>query len=294
MGYFTSILEEEYNNLSLWYIVSFISGIIFYFTLESEPSTQLVTLVFLSSLPLLYLRKYNLLLQFISSLTVAFAMGVLVGKYRVANLNPISIEKAVISKIDGVVESIKPATKGMQITLKNTKIHKLQSGILYKVRISVQKKYFKEIFIHDKIRLLTKLYKSQNAILPSGYNFGFYAYMAEIGATGYAMSDIEVMSRNEDVTKGFVFRIRKKIYNKLIDSLGSFNGNFAAAILLGETKGVDKDLMKDMRQSGISHILCVSGLHLSLVAMIFLYLLDFCLIYPILWLLIIILKELQP
>ena len=34
----------------------------------------------------------------------------------------------------------------------------------------------------------------QNAILPSGYNFGFYAYMSEIGATGYTMSKIDVIS----------------------------------------------------------------------------------------------------
>lgn len=67
---------------------------------------------------------------------------------------------------------------------------------------------------------------------------------------------------------GIVYKIRKIIYNRLIDNLGSLKGNFAAAILLGETKAIDRQLMKDMRQSGISHILCVSGLHLSLVAMI--------------------------
>nr|WP_241773766.1 ComEC/Rec2 family competence protein [Rickettsia asembonensis] len=33
-------------------------------------------------------------------------------------------------------------------------------------------------------------------------------------------------------------------------------------------KGLNRQIMQDMRQNGISHVLCVSGLHLSLVVMI--------------------------
>jgi len=51
--------------------------------------------------------------------------------------------------------------------------------------------------------------------------------------------------------------------------MGSREGNFAAAILIGETKAIPIDVAKNMRDSGIAHILSVSGLHLSLVAMLF-------------------------
>ena len=55
----------------------------------------------------------------------------------------------------------------------------------------------------------------------------------------------------------------------MIEVLGVENGNFAAAILIGETKAIPKDISENMRNSGVAHILSVSGLHLSLVAMIF-------------------------
>ncbi len=262
-------LEAEYHNISLWYFVSFLSGIIVYFTLESEPSTKFLLFAFCFSLPLLYLKKYGIFLQFISCIIVTFIIGILVGKYRKINIDPASIEKPIISQVSGVVESIKPTIKGMQIILQEAQIHKLSTEPLYKVRINIPKKYSKEIFLNDKIQLLSKLFIPQNAILPSGYNFGFYAYMSEIGATGYTMSKIDVISRNDQLHKGFVFKIRKHIYDRLIKGLGADKGNFAAAILLGETRGLDKEIMQNMRQSGISHILCVSGLHLSLVAMIF-------------------------
>jgi competence protein ComEC len=262
-------LEAEYQNISLWYFVSFLTGIIVYFTLESEPKLQSVLFAFFASIPLLYIKKYSIFLQFLSCLILAFMLGMLVAKYRKDNLDPVSIEKPIISQISGIVESIKPTIKGMQVILSDTKIYKLSEKPRYKVKINIPVKYSQDIFLHDEIKLLAKLFIPQNAILPSGYNFGFYAYMAGIGATGYAMSMIEIVSKNDKLHQGFVFKIRKYIYSRLIKGLGKDKGNFAAAILLGETSGLDREIMQNMRQSGISHILCVSGLHLSLVAMIF-------------------------
>ncbi|MDE8611546.1 palindromic element RPE5 domain-containing protein [Rickettsia felis] len=106
----------------------------------------------------------------------------------------------------------------------------------------------KEIRVNDRITLLAKLYKPQNAILPGGYDFGFYAY---IGANGYAMSQPQIIERNETNFDSFIYRVRIFIYNNLIEKLGKDKGNFAAAILLGETKGLNRQIMQDMRQSGI-------------------------------------------
>lgn len=116
--------------------------------------------------------------------------------------------------------------------------------------------------------MLTKLYKPQRRAI-GGYDFGFYAYFAGISATGYAMSGPKILSPNNTVIKGVMYKVRKIIYDNLIKTIGNIKGNIAAAILLGETKGIDRQLMQTMQRSGISHILCVSGLHLSLGAMIF-------------------------
>ncbi|MCZ6884214.1 MAG: ComEC/Rec2 family competence protein, partial [Rickettsia endosymbiont of Ixodes ricinus] len=116
--------------------------------------------------------------------------------------------------------------------------------------------------------MLAKLYKPQNSILPGGYDFGFYAYLSNIGANGYAMSEPQIIERNKINFDSFIYKICIHIYNNLIEKLGKDKGNFAAAILLGETKGLNRQIMQDMRQNSISHVLCVSGLHLSLVVMI--------------------------
>ncbi len=47
------ILEQEYHNLSLWYCVSFIAGIVTYFTLVNEPSCLLIVSMPIIALPLI-------------------------------------------------------------------------------------------------------------------------------------------------------------------------------------------------------------------------------------------------
>lgn len=261
-------LEQEYYNLSLWYFVSFISGIIFYFSLSFEPPWLLIMLIFLGSLLLLYLRRYGLLWHLISGIIVAFTFSLLISKYRILNVNTITLGEPIISKVDGTVESIKFTTKGIQIILSKAKIYKLNTSF-EKIRISVPTKYSSNISVNERISLLTKLYKAQRSTIAGGCDFGFYAYFAGISATGYAMSGPEILSSNNTVIKGGMYKVRKIIYDNLIKTIGNIKGNIAAAILLGETKGIDKQLIQTMQRSGISHILCVSGLHLSLVAMIF-------------------------
>ncbi len=79
-------LEQEYHNLSLWYCVSFISGIVTYFSLENEPSFLVISSLSLFILPLIILRRH-ILWRFILSLIIAFFFGLLISKYRTYSTN---------------------------------------------------------------------------------------------------------------------------------------------------------------------------------------------------------------
>ena len=179
--------------------------------------------------------------------------------------NPIN--KTMTSTIEGKVEQIKPSARGMQITLQNVHLSKHRS--LNKVRINVASKLAADITYGDLVRLKAKLFPLQSGVLPGTYDFGFYMYMSGIEASGYALTNLEILDSNQSFFNQRTQSIRRSIYDRLISSLGSANGNFAAAILIGETKAIPKKIAEDMRNSGVAHILSVSGLHLSLVAMIF-------------------------
>ena len=267
-NYISTKLEEEYNHLSLWYFVAFIGGIVIYFSLKVEPQLDYIIASMAICFILLYFSKNNLPARFAVSLAIASIIGISVAKFRVSNLNVPQIEHSIVSQVEGRIESVKPTTTGMQVILRDVAVLK-NAASLEKIRLNISSKYMNEISINDEISLLAQLFKPRSNVLPNGYNFGFYNYFAEIGATGYAMSKPVILKTNENETGTIIYRVRKNVYSRLLQILGSLEGNFAAAILLGETRGIDKALMKTMRTTGISHILCVSGLHLTLVAMIF-------------------------
>ncbi len=262
-------LEAEYHLLSLWYFVFLLSGIIFYFAFLISVDFGTILILSTGSLTSIVLQKYGIFWRFVRGLIIAFAMGMLLASFRTKNLDTRVILAQVITEVEGDVQQVKPTINGYQITLQNVWLQKTRYGTPTKIRINVAERFSNEFLINNRIKLLAKLFPLSSSILPGGYDFGFYSYYSGIGATGYAMSKIKIKKQNGKEQSNLIYKIRKSIYESLIEGLGKTRGNFAAAILLGETKGIESGVMQDMRQSGISHILCVSGLHLSLVAIMF-------------------------
>lgn len=64
-----------------------------------------------------------------------------------------------------------------------------------------------------------------------------------------------------------MWQLKQKCTQRLIDSLGEEQGGVLATILLGSKERLDAGVKALYRQSGISHILAISGLHISLVGM---------------------------
>jgi ComEC/Rec2-related protein len=266
--YIKNILELDYHNLNLWNIVSFICGIIIFFHFTSlEEISYLIILSSIFILILIYYFKYeDIIWRFLILLCLFFSFGILVSKLKLSRItNEIMIQEEVISKIEASIESIRPTPYGYELILNNIYIYRLYQK-LSKIKINISKKHtINELNVGDRISLLAKLYRPKTNLLPFTYDFGFYAKLAGISANGYAMSLVTILEIS-NIGKSFISKLRLKIYNYLIKNLGNINGNFAASIIIGEARGLDKDVMQDMRQSGISHILCVSGLHLTIVA----------------------------
>lgn len=75
-NYIQNKLEEEYSYLSLWYFVSFISGIIIYFSLRDEPSLNCIIPLTLCSLLIFILARNNLFARFAVLRMIALMFGI--------------------------------------------------------------------------------------------------------------------------------------------------------------------------------------------------------------------------
>ena len=266
--YIHNKLEEEYHYLSLWYFISFIFGIIFFFQTDFTYSIYSILIVLLALAVLSgFFRRRNLLLFFISNCLLVFAIGMLVSNIRISGVSTRPIQKVIVSELSGQVEHIKPSLRGTQVTIKDVTLN--DKTQLNKIRINITSKLAAELSYGDRVKLKAKLFPLQASVLPGTYDFGFYMYMLGIEASGYALTNPEIIDNKKNFFNEYIQGLRQKIYHRLIEALGVECGNFAAAILIGETKAMPKEVAENMRNSGVAHILSVSGLHLSLVAMIF-------------------------
>ncbi len=263
-------LEREFHNFGLWYIASFILGIIFFFQGNSSfnLSGAYITVGALIALIISYnfIRLRNVISIFLALSISFFLIGYLVANIRAIQKVDSSMLEQLAANVEGNITSIKPARRGTQVTLNNVRVDSKDFG---KVRVNIAKKFDINLQHGDHVKLRAKLFPLPNRILPDSFDFGFYLSLSGIQATGYALSPLNVMAKKVTNFDGFIQNIRTSIYNRLIQVLGPREGNFAAAILIGETKAIPDDISQNMRNTGVAHILSVSGLHLSLVAMLF-------------------------
>lgn len=260
--------ESEYYQLDLWYFVAFIFGILAYFSLYAEPSTKDIAAICASSIATLYFRKFGFLGSFFSLIIISFCFGIGISKYRNLSINAKSLDSSFTTTVEGKISSIKPTTNGWQIVLTDVFLPKKHHNLSSNIRLNLKDEYIQKemLMTGNKISVFTFLNPTPPSVLPGGYDFALYNYFSSIGAVGYVLKSPQLLEKGTSNIGIKIQNLRHAIYTRLISVMGDNAGNFASAILIGESKGLNREIMQNMRYAGISHILCVSGLHLSLVA----------------------------
>lgn len=278
---FNTMLEKEYHQHILWYFIAFIYGIASYFTTNHFLGIPAILILILSSsiCAVFTIRSNFLLGSFLLLLIASFASGLLISELRMRSITTTTLKNAISGSLTGIIEEVAPARGGIHVKISNITIDDFELPKLV-ARIKIAQTNLPDntsIQPGNVLQGKVKLFPLQGPILPGGYEFGFFQYVRGIGASGFASEAVNITIINDDHNNilarinAFVSLVRNDMHQKMVDILGSEKGNFVSAILIGITSGIDKSTAEAMRGSGISHILSVSGLHLSLIAMIFFF-----------------------
>jgi competence protein ComEC len=117
----------------------------------------------------------------------------------------------------------------------------------------------------DQIVFVAKVYDYK---LLKDNKINTYIYTNNLGyyATAY-MSDVEVISGNLQLDQ----KLRKNVKELLNNNLSYNNSNFAYAVLFGDKSQISDTVYNSFTNSGIAHILAVSGLHIGFLVLILLF-----------------------
>ena len=91
-----------------------------------------------------------------------------------------------------------------------------------------------------------------------------------IQAFGFFMGAPQIIKQNQiNSVDSWFLNLRETIRQKILNNLSGDVANVSLALLIGEQKQISKNLLTAIRNSGLSHLLSISGFHLSLASAIF-------------------------
>ncbi len=110
--------------------------------------------------------------------------------------------------------------------------------------------------------------------MPGDYDFGRWAYYHRIGAVGYLYGRPRLVQpvRGDDWREGLssrLERLRGEMTARIRRTISGSEGVIAAALITGERADIDPGDQAAFRDSGLMHVLSISGLHLALAGGLF-------------------------
>lgn len=105
---------------------------------------------------------------------------------------------------------------------------------------------------------------------PGAYDFARRAYFERLGATGYAFGRCRPLAFASppswfDTQRLRISAMRADLSAAIQEAAPGRGGAIAAAMITGDTSPIDKDTTTAFRNSGLQHLLSVSGVHMGVV-----------------------------
>nr|WP_246329482.1 ComEC/Rec2 family competence protein [Chthonobacter rhizosphaerae] len=121
------------------------------------------------------------------------------------------------------------------------------------------------------VRLKARLAPPSPPLYPGGYDFARVAWFDRIGATGFTIAPPEPWADSPPAPGllrawAEVESVRQQVATRVRATLPGDTGAIAAALMVGDRGAIDAETDRAMQVSGLSHVLSISGLHMSLVA----------------------------
>ncbi|AQX28117.1 MULTISPECIES: ComEC/Rec2 family competence protein [unclassified Bartonella] len=280
--------EISFGLLFLLVLVFFSTGIIFYFSLEQEPSWKKFVVLISIFLSLLYILRCYWKIWIITGFLFCIVLGALTAKIETWRMSTPMLSSDVVTMLTGRIVSIKSIEKGgfrLKIDVLKTEKPTLNCK-LNRVHL-VAKSLPYELVPGDGLYGKVKLRALSGPIRPGSYDFSFHNYFKRIGAQGFYLGKprkILVFQSNMmlEIVLQKIENLRMQMTQKVNKAVSGEEGRVSAALITGKRGGISNNTNEALRIAGLAHILSISGLHMALLSsMVFIIVRGFFAFFPI-------------
>lgn len=255
----------------LWYPVAFASGIFLYFGWPGEPGGVIVAAaaILAAAAMIVRLRATTITPGFLAILAVLGALGFLHAQFATARLQAPRVEAPRTAALLGFVERYETRDNGGRITLRTVAVSGYAADARPR-RLQITVRAGTAPLPGSAVSLRARLQPTSGPLVPGGYDFARRAYFLDIAGNGFAIGDIAAWSPAPPApwdlrAVAALERFRYRVAAHIRAVLPGDPGAIAAALMVGDRGAITPEADEAMRISGLSHILSISGLHMTLV-----------------------------
>lgn len=272
-----AVLSEQRESLILWLPVFLSVGIGVYFSLPFEPSYIFTLSGFIcAGIGGLFVVPYKnagglraLCFYVVTALFLIIA-GFGAAQWRTVRvqtpmlteaLSPVQVEGRIIS-----IESLEEG-KGQRLVLDRLVIEGLHSRKTpERIRLSMRQggKYLSG----QRVTVLAGLNPPSPPVMPGAFDFQKYAYFKKLGAFGFTFEVPEIITGNENNVALLIESLRISVAQRIANVIPAGQASFLSALMAGKRSGISELHWEAMRDSGLAHMLAISGLHVGMVSAI--------------------------
>ncbi len=239
----------------------------------------LCSFIFSAILILLFYKKLLILNQFLIIISI-FTAGFLNSEIAELNTEQISLpfkdlrEVKVWSRVEDVhlynQDAIFLTIKTDSIESHGQKIVK-EFSVVLKIKSETDNLdlLYPEINCGDRLIFIGNLYQPAGIKNPGEFDYKTFLNRKNISATGYAeIEQIQLIKQKREFAKNFFLQIRKSIDKRIKELHNYETAGFLRGVLLADRSEISDETKELFINSGIVHLLAVSGLHVGFIIII--------------------------
>ena len=276
----TRAVAAERDRWVLWIPVLFGAGIAIYFEAPIEPPVLSGLAGLASCVVLLAVGA-----RWRSARFIFLALTILTAGFAVAQWRTHRVAAPVLAKpygpaaVVGQVVSVEHQPAGPRVVLDRVILDRLDKTET-PARVRVRLRRGDVVRVGETISVFARLSPPPAPAMPGAYDFQRHAWFARIGAVGFAFGHVRPAGEaaggeGASAVALWLSGLRHRMAERIRAAVPGERGAVAAALIVGDRSAIPPDVLDAMRDSGLAHLLAISGLHIGLVAALIFFLVRF-------------------
>lgn len=269
----------------LWAPVFLAAGICLYFALLREPAawTGAGAAAIFAGMALAASRRAPALAYPLTGLFLV-AFGFAMAQVRTDMVSSSLLEREInYTRVEGRVRDITVADINPKTGRQRSKKVTLDSLIIEKLPPEATPRSIRLTTYHvpdgvvpgDRIALLAHLMPPSGPVAPNGFSYRQMAFFEQLGATGFTMGHFEAIAKADAPKQVWFNALRQKIAARISGEMPHPQSAVTTALLAGERSSIPEPINDSLRDSGLYHLLSISGLHVAIVCGVTFFVLRF-------------------